>query len=199
MTIEDQLRAALAEDAPEPLDGMAIVAAGRRRRAMARARIGAAAAAVVLIGGVGWQVLGRTPPENGAALAPAASQPDSAARDTQEEPGMEVLPGRRLLLEDAQWCLTDGAGRMVTCAPRVQRTQQVVDDQGQEWLVALAPSGPATAALQVEQSIGWVSMSTTAVAGGLWFAAAPSTAVPEPVRAVRGLDDQGHVIWQESV
>lgn len=215
MSTEDRLRAALRDGAPDPLDATAIAASARRRRAVGLARVGAVAAAVVLVAGVGTRVIGGvtsdTAVEPGSALAtpaapaapaPATAQDSEPPRTFGAERSTDGIPGRALVVTAERWCFVDDEGgdrgQEVACAPRDQRVQRVPDDRGRLWLALLAPSGPRTALLQVEQSRGWMDLRTSHVSGSddEWLGVVPIDRVPDEPRPLRALDARGEEIWR---
>lgn len=218
MTAEDRLRAALRQDRPHPLDPAAIVASARHRRAVGLARIGVAAAAVVLVAGVGPRLVAGTTSDSSVApgatsatpAAPGAPAP-ATAQDREPPPGNQTfgaersangIPGRALVVTAERWCFVEDAGndrgREVACAPRDQRMQRVPDDRGRLWLAVLVPSGPRTSVLQVEQGRGWVDVRTSPVSGSgdEWLGVVPSDEVPEEPHPLRALDARGEEIWR---
>lgn len=208
MMIEDRLRTALRTGAPLALDADAIVRSARRRRVLVRARGGAAVAALLVVAGVTVGLMTQTTdasaPEPGpigmspTPAAPAGAQP-SGNRGGIQPSSPDIVPGRSLRMFPERWCLVGSSdGREFGCAPLDRHVQRVPDDQGTEWLVMLAPSGPDTAVLQVEQSAAWVNLRSSQVPGSVdrWIGIVPGSEAPEVPRALRALSAQGREIWQ---
>ncbi|WP_432557828.1 hypothetical protein [Granulicoccus sp. GXG6511] len=204
MTTEDRLRGALRQGTPRALDGQAIIAAAKRRRAMGLARVGTVAAALVLVAGFGVATLRQTAfdaqPESGSVYATPPAAVPGPVEDERGGPEMNsgVIPGRRLLVHPERWCLVrSGDGGEIGCAPRTERMLRVPDERDEQWLVVLAPSGPDTTVLQVEQRAGWLNLRTSSVPGSgeLWVGVLPGSQVPEPPRGARALNASGQAIW----
>lgn len=210
MTSEDRLRTALRSGAPLPLEAATIMRSARRRRALVLARVGAALLALALVAGVGFRMLSSgtedSVPEPGAIVM---STPPSVAADPGTDPEAEgtginpsstdIVPGRSLLVFPERWCLVGSSdGREFGCAPLHEHVQRVADDQGTEWLVMLAPSGPETTVLQVEQTAAWVNLRSSPVRGSRdrWIGVVHSSEAPEVPRALRALSAQGREIWR---
>ena len=211
---EDRLRGALRAEEPGPLDPERIIHGARRRRAVVRARIGAAAAVVVVAGAVGIPLAGQVGQSDAGrtAAAPdvAASAGSEPALPAARPPGPpeagaeqggrvdEIIPGRAVLVEAERWCVVDDADRVAPrCAALTVHTLRTTDSAGAEWLVALAPSGPATAALQVEQPSGWVNLRIARVAGTpeYWAGAVEGDRATATPARLRALDGRGGEIW----
>lgn len=209
---EDRLRDALRADEPAALDPERIIRAARHRRAATRVRFGAAAAVVVVAGVIGvplaMEVGGNggavtaTAPEAGtrAPVAPAPADqasegpPTAAARPG---PGAEFVPERTVTVDDGRWCIVDLGNRTAPhCAGDGQHSLRTTDADGTEWLVVVAPSGPSTDLLQIEQLRGWVDLRTSRVpeSAEYWMGAVLSDRAPETGR-VRALDRDGVEVW----
>lgn len=208
---EDRLRTALRNGTPPPLDAETIMTAARRRRTLGIARVGAVAAALVLVLVGGWRIVGLSARETAeprsatpsTAGAPAAPAPAERA-DASTVPGgvrtsnTDIIPGRTLLVFPERWCVVGSSdGREIGCTARSQHVQRVADEQDVEWLVLLAPSGRDTAVLQVEQRASWVTMRSSSVRGAndLWVGVLRSAEVPEEPRDLRALNASGQEIW----
>ncbi len=214
---EDRLRAALRDGSPAPLDAGALIAGARRKRAVNRARFAAAGAAVVLALAGGWRIMAPVANESAPSSAArggdhtyAATQapppaPSDAAREpapAESGPGeaerARVIPGRVIVVHTDRWCVADAADlQEAGCTDRSERYQRVRDSAGAEWLIVLAPSGPTTALLELQQPSGWFSLVTTPVQGhdDLWAGSIPAAEVPDAPIGVRAFDASSTQIW----
>lgn len=209
---EERLRDALHADEPGPLDPERIIQSARHRRAVSRARVGALVAVVVVAGAIGVPAAMEVGQNEGAvtATAPEASTrapvpavPDHAGEEPSSAAarpgrGVELIPGRTVTVDSRRWCIIDLSDSSAPqCRGRGEHTLRTMDAQGAEWLVVVAPSGPRTNVLQVEQRRGWVDLRTSRVPGSAvdWAGVMPAAEAPDVVTTVRALDDDGVEVW----
>lgn len=209
---EEQLRDALQADEPAPLDPERIIRSARHRQATNRVRVGAVAAVVVVGGFVGVPAVMEISQNDAAVTArapeagtrpPVPVVPDHASEapssaEARPSSRAELIPGRAIVVSGQRWCLVDLSNRTgAQCADQGEHSLRTTDAEGMDWLVAVAPSGPRTALLQVEQNRGWVDLRTSSPSASaeVWVGVVPAEEAPETVSKVRALDDRGVEVW----
>lgn len=211
---EDRLRGALHADEPAPLDPGRIIRAARHRRVVTRAWFGAAAAVVVVAGAIGVPLAVERSQEQGAVTTPVpeartqtpgvpvpTERPSDPTPPAAARPGprLEFIPGRTIVLEDQRWCVVDPTARTpAQCAGQAEHSLRTTDAEGTQWLVVVAPSGPHTALLQVQQPAGWVDLQTSRLPGAAdepWVGVVPAAQAPATVDSIRALDGDGVEVW----